>query len=141
MLAGCTGTHFNGGPVEAVSAGDGRPFGGAPAVDIPPSAYAMGAYLKAQVATQNGDRAKALQEYEDVVKYDPGNAALRVQLATLYVSGGRLKDALEQCNQAIALDPHYVRPRLLAAGIDDALGEQEEAQKQPGPVTNSARAA
>src|SRR5271168_823136 len=110
-LAGCSSVHSDNQPIQAVSAGDGRPFGGAPAVDIPPSAYAMGAYLKAEVATQDGNRAEALKGYEAVVKYDPHNAALHVQLATLYVSDGRLKDALEQCQDAIALDPGYVRPR------------------------------
>ncbi|HEX4209952.1 MAG TPA: tetratricopeptide repeat protein, partial [Candidatus Binataceae bacterium] len=129
VLAGCSSLRSNYEPIQAVSAADGRPFGGAPAVDIPPSAFAMGAYLKAQVATEDGDRSQALKEYEDVVKYDPNNPALHVQLATLFVGEGRLKDALEQCHKAIALDPHYVRPRLLAAGIEDAFGNQEEAQQ------------
>jgi len=37
VLAGCTSVHSDNEPMQAVSAGDGRPFGGAPAVDIPPS--------------------------------------------------------------------------------------------------------
>jgi len=35
VLAGCTSVHSDNEPIQAVSAGDGRPFGGAPAVDIP----------------------------------------------------------------------------------------------------------
>src|SRR5882757_3868539 len=69
-LVGCAGIGSKDSSMQAVSA-DGRPFGGAPAVEIPPSAYAMGAYLKAEMATQNGDRSEALKQYELAAKYDP----------------------------------------------------------------------
>ncbi|MEA2650111.1 MAG: Tetratricopeptide repeat, partial [Candidatus Binataceae bacterium] len=85
-------------------------------MEIPPSAFAMGAYLKAEFATESGDRKEALKQYEDAVKFDPHNAALHVQIATLYVRDGRLKEALEQAKEAIALDGSYARARLLAAG-------------------------
>ncbi len=49
-----------------------------------------------------GDRTEALTQYEQAVKYDPNSADLRVQLATMYVRSGRLKEALEQVNHAIA---------------------------------------
>jgi hypothetical protein len=63
-IAGCASTGSSGqSPIQAVSNDGGRPFGGAPNVQIPPAAYAMGAYLKAEVATDNGDRQKALKEY------------------------------------------------------------------------------
>jgi len=91
---GCVNTHQSG-RLQSVSI-NGHPFGGAPAVDVPPSAYAMGAYLKAQIAVENGQRAEALTNYESAVRYDPHNAALHMQLADLYVSNGRLKDALPQ---------------------------------------------
>src|SRR5437879_2163596 len=116
-------------PFQAVSLSD-RPFGGAPEVPIPSSAFAMGAYLKAEVASQSGDRAAALKSYEEAVQYDPHNPALHVQLATLYVRDGRLKDALEQSEAAIALDPTYVRARLLAAGISSALGDDNDAEQE-----------
>src|ERR1700676_2059234 len=115
---------------QAVNAEDGRPFGGAPAVNIPPTAYAMGAYLKAEVASENGDRKEALTQYEEAVKFDPHNAALHVQIATLYVRNGRLKDALDQSQEAIALDGTYARARLLAAGIETAMGDDGAAVEQ-----------
>src|SRR5713101_7837149 len=98
-LIGCANLRETS-PLQAVSI-NGRPFGGTPAVDIPPSAYAMGAYLKAQMAAENGKRIEALKDYESAVRYDPGNAALHVQLADLYVGGGRLKDALKEARGAI----------------------------------------
>src|SRR5260370_41766875 len=72
------------------------PFGGAPTVDIPDDARAMSAYLKAEVATNEGDREEALRSYEEAVKYHPDNATLRVSQATMYVREGRLKDALQE---------------------------------------------
>ena len=90
----------------------------------------MGAYLKAEVATENGDRKEALKQYEETVKFDPHNAALHVQIATQYVRDGRLKEALDQSQEAIALDPSFVRARLLAAGIETALGDDDAAVVQ-----------
>jgi tetratricopeptide (TPR) repeat protein len=128
-LAACSNMRNNPSSYQSVSI-NGRPFGGTPAVDIPPSAYAMGAYLKAQMATEDGDRAKALQEYEQAVHYDPHNSTLHLQLADLYVGDGRLRDALEQAQEAIDLDPDYVHARLLTAGINSALGDNAAAQEQ-----------
>src|SRR5437016_3962723 len=46
-LAGCARLYGDGmGRDRSGSVGD-RPFGGVPAIDLPPSALAMGAYLKA----------------------------------------------------------------------------------------------
>jgi predicted Zn-dependent protease len=105
------------------------PFGGKPAVDIPPQARAMGAFLQAEVATEVGDRTEALKALEEAVQYDPGNATLRVTLATLYVRDGRLTDARVQADQSVKLDPGSSRGLLLAAGIDSALGDDSNAEQ------------
>src|ERR1700737_5103395 len=88
-LAGCAGLRGSK-PLTAASRDNNTSFGGAQAVEIPSSAYAMGAYLKALVATEGGDRHEALDEFEKVVRYDPRNAALHLKLATLFVQDGRL---------------------------------------------------
>ena len=85
------------------------PFGGKPAVDIPPQAKAMGAFLQAEVATEEGDRTEALKALEEAVRYDPDNATLRVTLATLYVRDGRLAEARTQADKAV-----QARSRLIA---------------------------
>src|SRR5258708_32459001 len=124
-LIGCAGLRGIG--MRRSGGVSDRPFGGAPAIDLPPSALAMGAYLKAEVATDNGDHEEAFRDYEEAVKFDPHNAALRVKLADLYVREGRLKDALAQAQEAIALDPGFVRGHLLDAGISSALGDDAAA--------------
>ena len=81
--------------VRSASVGGDNPFGGAPAVDVPSDARAMSAFLKAEVAMNDGDREEALKDYAEAVQADPSNAALKVRLATLYVRDGRLKEALD----------------------------------------------
>src|SRR5258708_14965451 len=114
----------------SASVGGDNPFGGAPAVDVPSDARAMSAFLRAEVATNDGDREEAMKDYAEAVQYDPANAALKVQLAKLYVRDGRLKDALEQANQALKLNPDSSDPRLLGPGISSALGDYTTAAKE-----------
>ena len=116
-------------PLRTVSVSGDNPFGGAPAVEVPADARAMSAFLKAEVAMNEGDREEALKEYAEAVQYDPTNAALKVRLATLYVREGRLKEALDQVNQALAINPNSADARLLGAGISSALGDDTTAEK------------
>src|SRR5512143_687476 len=64
-ISGCATESHRGQSLHAESGNSGRPFGGAPAVNIPAAAYAMGAYLKAEVASEKGDRQEALKQYEE----------------------------------------------------------------------------
>jgi tetratricopeptide (TPR) repeat protein len=115
--------------LRSASVGGDNPFGGAPAVDVPSDARAMSAFLRAEVAMNDGDRKEALRDYAEAVQYDPNNAALKVRLATLYVRDGRLKEALDQVNQALAINPDSADARLLGAGISSALGDDTTAEK------------
>ncbi|MGH7814769.1 MAG: tetratricopeptide repeat protein [Candidatus Binataceae bacterium] len=126
-LSGCAA--LSGGGAKSAARGP-TPFGGAPAVEIPASALAMGAFLKAEVAMNGGDRAAALKYFAAAVHSDPANGPLRMELATLYVHEGRLKDALPQAERAVALEPKSTGPLLLAAGINWALGHHAAAEKE-----------
>src|ERR1700691_1032474 len=115
---GCTqNTNAKPEVLRSASVGGDNPFGGAPAVDVPSDARAMSAFLRAEVAMNDGDREEALKDYADAVQADPSNAALKVRLATLYVRDGRLKEALEQVNQSAARNSRSADARLLGAGI------------------------
>jgi len=132
MLGSCASYHL--GETSSLQSAVNRPFGGTPAVDIPPSAYAMGAYLTAQMAAEDGQRAEALKDYEQAVRYDPHNAALHLELANLYVRGARLTEALAQAEAAVALEPDYINARLLLGGVSCALGDNATAQQQYAKV-------
>ncbi len=130
IFAGCTSIQRpHQGYTQTVSTDGVNPFGGTPTVEIPDDAKAMSAFLKAEYAMNEGDRAEALTQYEEAVKYDPNSAELRVQLATMYVRSGRLKEALEQVNHAIAVKPDDPDALLLAAGINSALGNDANAEQ------------
>jgi Flp pilus assembly protein TadD len=76
----------------------------------------MSDFLKAEVASNEGDRKKALVFYQAAAQADPRNASLRLKLASIDVRDGQLSQALNEVNEALALDPNMVDARLLAAG-------------------------
>ena len=97
-------------PVQTVSNAALNPFGGTPAVEIPADAKAMGAFLVAEYASDEGDHEAALKGYEDAVAADPTNSTLRVRLATLYVRDGRLKEALTRSMRRSGTSPIRLTP-------------------------------
>ena len=90
----------------------------------------MGAYLQAEVATENGDRTEALKALEEAVRIRSAQRRAARQLATLYVRDGRLKDALKQADKAMQLDPGHRGRAAAAAGISSALGDDDTAEQQ-----------
>src|SRR5258708_19630533 len=65
--------------LRSASVGGDNPFGGAPAVDVPSDARAMSAFLRAEVATNDGDRQQAMKDYPEPAHYQPPNAPLQSQ--------------------------------------------------------------
>ena len=53
---------------------------------------------------------------------------LRLKLASMYVRDGRLKEALAEVKEALALDPSMVDARLLLAGLESATGDDASAE-------------
>src|SRR5215469_13145489 len=134
LLTACAGNQNSpsGATVSSRSeAAPGEPaFGGIPPVTLPPDATAMGDFLKAEVASNEGDRQNAMAFYEAASQADPNNASLRLKLASIYVREGQLGQALKEVNAALALDPNMVDARLLAAGLLSATGDEAGAEKQ-----------
>src|SRR6266436_6372037 len=125
-LAGCAGVRGNK-PLTAASGDNSSSFGGAPAVEIPSSAYAMGAYLKALVATEGGDRHEALgddptaeQQYLEVMKLEPKNQEAYLFLGTIYAQRGEYTKAEDVFKKLISLDAtsflgYYYAGRVMVA--------------------------
>src|SRR5580658_4454570 len=86
------------------AAADDSAFGGIPFVTLPPDARVMSEFLKAEVASNEGDRKNALIFYEGASQADPHDAQLRLKLASMYVRDGRLKEALAEVKEALVLD-------------------------------------
>ena len=95
--------------------------------ELPSDTPAMGHFLKAEVALNQGDHDVATKEYELAVAADPTSALLRQRLAMLYVRDNRLPEALGQIAKGVEFDPSNVQARVLHAGILSALGRDGEA--------------
>src|SRR5262245_36868093 len=99
---------------------------GAP-VDIPHDAQPMGQFVRGQVALQSNDVDTAVDAFQKAVDADPNTPMLRLRLATLYVRTGNLLRAREECEEVVAQDPDNLDALGLLAGVDTALGRDEDA--------------
>jgi tetratricopeptide (TPR) repeat protein len=79
----------------------------------PPAQQAELAQLAAQAsaALRQGDFATAIQGFERLTKLAPGIAEFHADLGMAYYSGGRFRDALAPCRQALKLKPTLTAAR------------------------------
>ena len=95
---------------------------------------ALGYFLRAEMAMNDGNRQLATENYEKAIALDPKSQLLRQRLGFLYVRGQRLPEALEQIEEAVSLDPEDATSRLLLAGILSAVGREDEGVSEYGRV-------
>src|SRR5215510_13119989 len=90
LLGGCAVLQRKVSPVEhfpwSAELGTSQPG----SANVPAEATALGHFLKAELALNQGDHELATKEYERAVAHDPASALLRLRLATLYVRANRL---------------------------------------------------
>ncbi|MBI4466464.1 MAG: tetratricopeptide repeat protein [Acidobacteria bacterium] len=67
---------------------------------------------------------RAIEEYKEALKYDPGSAQLVVELADAYRRGGRIREAVLEARQLLETDPdNLAAHRLLGHIYLQTLGE------------------
>ncbi|MBI2956375.1 MAG: tetratricopeptide repeat protein [Acidobacteria bacterium] len=67
---------------------------------------------------------KAIEQYKEALKYDPGSAELTVQLAEAYRRSGRIREAVLEAKQLLADDPDNIAAhRLLGRIYFQTLGD------------------
>ncbi len=83
-----------------------------------------------------GNTARAIEEYKQVLVYDAKSAVVRLRLAAEYVKQGMVNEAIEQGKVALELDPKLADAHLLLGGLfsamkmyDEALGSYHEVLK------------
>src|ERR1051326_4495217 len=113
LLGGCSVVRKSPQPLEAFPWETEMGTAEHGSATLPPEASAMGHYLTAEVALNQGDQEVARREYELAVAADPDSSLLRQRMAMLYVRANRLPEALENANKAVALDPSNVQSRVL----------------------------
>lgn len=73
------------------------------------------------------DSARMVVQAEKSVEMQPGDAALRINLAQAYMSGGRFESAISAFNDAMELGDAAPRTALLLALANIAIGRNDEA--------------
>ncbi|KAJ4845840.1 TPR repeat-containing thioredoxin ttl1 [Turnera subulata] len=85
--------------------------------------------------------AEALALYDRAIALAPRNAAYHSNRAAALMALGRLPDALRECQDALKLDPHYLRAHQRLASLLIRLGFLDNARKHlcfPGQHTDQA---
>ncbi|KAK6154283.1 hypothetical protein DH2020_008531 [Rehmannia glutinosa] len=90
---------------------------------------------------KNGHFAEALILYDKAIAISPANAAYHFNRAAALMGLRRLAEAVRECEEAIRLDPGYVRAHHRLGSLLLSLGQVENARKhicysghQPDPV-------
>ncbi|KAL3631462.1 hypothetical protein CASFOL_024446 [Castilleja foliolosa] len=90
---------------------------------------------------KNGHFAKALTLYDKAIAMSPANATYHFNRAAALMGLKRLVEAVRECEEAIRLDPGYVRAQHRLGSLFLSLGQVENARKhicysghQPAPV-------
>ncbi|PKU81214.1 Inactive TPR repeat-containing thioredoxin TTL3 [Dendrobium catenatum] len=76
---------------------------------------------------KNGRYAEAVAFYDRAIVIDPENASYWSNKAAALIGLGRLLEALQECRQAIRIDPCYLRAHQRLANLYLRLGEPERA--------------
>ncbi|KAI0512330.1 hypothetical protein KFK09_012969 [Dendrobium nobile] len=87
---------------------------------------------------KNGRYAEAVALYERAILIDPEKASYRSNKAAALMGLGLLLDAVEDCREAIRIDPYYFRAHQRLANLYLRLGEPERATKHYKLAKNEA---
>lgn len=96
----------------------------------------MYASLLLQTGLQT-DTSKSISELKDLVKNNPGNAILHVDLARAYFGLGNTDNALSEALEASHLAPNAIPPRIIAARVYEDRGEHGKALEQTDVILAS----
>ncbi|HSQ15920.1 MAG TPA: tetratricopeptide repeat protein, partial [Candidatus Binatia bacterium] len=93
-----------------------------------PRAYAS--FLSGYLDAREGNFDNALGSYRKALKYAGDEPDIRYEIANVLVKKGRLPDAREELEKALAADEGHTKSRYLLAGILAASGERGKAMAE-----------
>ena len=77
-----------------------------------------------------GDIDRAIQEYQQALKDDPGSSLLHFSLASAFIKKNDAESAIDQLNQASTLAPEAVEPHAVLALVYASQNKQELAAQE-----------
>ncbi|VFQ97573.1 unnamed protein product [Cuscuta campestris] len=78
---------------------------------------------------KKGNFAEALNLYDKAISISPGNPSYRCNRSAVLISLKRYAEAVRECEEAIRLDPRYVRAHNRLGSLFLSLGQVENARK------------
>ena len=100
------------------------------------ASYALSHYIMAVVHEDLGEVGKAIEEYKKVLKTDPDNSIVHLNLASSYIKNNDIQKAIDELNIVVKLDPQDIEPHAILAilyssqnKLDLATQEYETALK------------
>lgn len=91
-------------------------------------AYAPAHVALGVLSEAAGQRDAALASYAQAVELSPADAIYRYRYAVALLKADRPQDALDQLNQAIALEPYYAESYVFKGGAHETLGQADSAR-------------
>lgn len=82
---------------------------------------------RARIKAETHDLPGALKDIEKAISIDPNIYSHRIDAGSYYISAGKQKEAREAFTQAIRLQPNHYLAYIYRAGLNDDLGNTDEA--------------
>lgn len=89
-------------------------------------------FSQARLLDENGDFLKALEEYKKAVQQDPKSSNLYIELANAYLRHRRVRDAIQEAENAIKIDESNLEAHRLLGSIYYQIIRNEETGRQAG---------
>ena len=87
-------------------------------------------YITGNYCEDLGDIGRAIREYQQAIKDDPGSSLLHLSLASAFIKNNDPFSAIAQLNQAAGLDPEAVEPHAILALVYAGQNKQELAAQE-----------
>ena len=89
-------------------------------------------FSQARLLEENGDFLKAIEEYKKAVQQDPKSSNLYIELANAYLRHRRVRDAIQEAENAVRIDGDNLEAHRLLGSIYYQIIRNEESSRQAG---------
>lgn len=88
-------------------------------------------FSQARVLEESGDFLKAIEEYKKAIQLDPQSSSLYIELANAYLRHRRVRDAIQEAENAVKVNPDSLEAHKLLGSIYFQIIKSEEPQRSP----------
>ncbi len=85
----------------------------------------------ARLLEENGDFSKAIDEYKKAIQHDPQSSYIYIELANAYLRHRRVRDAVQEAENAIRIEPNNLDAHKLLGSIYLSIIRSEDSNRSP----------